>query len=65
MLNNLMLNRKVDFSEDLSGKCSHIYKKACSHSLLDLPVSDFLDACYLHPTVPLTAFEPELGAREQ
>lgn len=65
MLNNMMLNQKMDFSEDLSGKCSYIYEKVCSHSLLDLSVCDFLDACYLHPTTPLTTLEPQLGVQSQ
>lgn len=54
MLNNLMLNRKMDFSEDLSGKCSYIYEKVCSHSLLDRSVCDSI------PRPPLTTLEPQL-----
>lgn len=58
MLNNLMLNRKMDFNEDLSGKCS---LNACSHKLLGHSVCDFLGVCYLHPT-PYSHFRTPAGS---
>lgn len=49
MLNNLMLNQKIDFSEDLSGKYN---LNACSHSLPGPSACDFLSGGYLHPIPP-------------
>lgn len=56
MLNNLMLNQKIDFNEDLSGKYN---LNACSHSLPGPSVCDFLSGGYLHPIPPHPLQPPE------